>query len=117
MNIIHNLECFSAGGPLTTKWKPCTRHFITYLLGTIVITIWTHFRIPLNTSTKLASFGPRDSTKSSIANALWLHVPKDLQTGCRALSAPEGISYTCKDVTKTMHTRLPIPEGCLNGDM
>ena len=33
------------------------------------------------------------------------------------VSAPEGISYTCEDVTITMRTRLPIPEGCLNGDM
>jgi hypothetical protein len=33
------------------------------------------------------------------------------------VSAPEGISYTCEDVTITMRTRLPIPEGCLNSDM
>ena len=33
------------------------------------------------------------------------------------VSAPEGISYACEDVTITMRTRLPIPEGCLNSDM
>ena len=33
------------------------------------------------------------------------------------VSGPEGITYTCEDVTITMSTRLPIPEGCLNSDM
>jgi hypothetical protein len=33
------------------------------------------------------------------------------------VSGPEGITYTCEDVTITVRTRLPIPEGCLNGDM
>ncbi len=31
--------------------------------------------------------------------------------------AQEGIRYSCKDVTIAMRARLPIPEGCLNGDM
>ena len=33
------------------------------------------------------------------------------------VSGPEGITYTCEDVTITVRTRLPIQEGCLNGDM
>ena len=32
-------------------------------------------------------------------------------------SGPEGITYTCEDVTISVRTRLPIPEGCLNSDM
>ena len=33
------------------------------------------------------------------------------------VSGPEGITYTCEDVTISVRTRLPIPEGCLNSDM
>jgi hypothetical protein len=33
-------------------------------------------------------------------------MPRDLQTGCRR-----------QDVIITMRAELPIPEGCLNGDM
>ena len=33
------------------------------------------------------------------------------------VAGQEGDTITCENVTVKVHTRLPIPEGCLNSDM
>jgi hypothetical protein len=113
-NMRPKLACFTADGQRTMRSKHCMKHSTIYHLGTTAIMRIDPLPHPGEYLDQLGEFWPPGM--AAIIHNQRVMAPR-AQGPPDWVSAPEGISYTCEDVTITMRTRLPIPEGCLNSDM